>query len=152
MSRVPFQVAVFPYRHHNHTSREYALLKRSKEGYWQSIAGGGENTETPLEAANRESFEEAHIPFEAEYLTLKTMTFVPVYHFKAQTIWPPDTFVVPIYYFGVNIANHQIVLSHEHSEYQWVNLNQGREDLQWDSDKTALWELDQHLKYIKSID
>lgn len=41
---------------------EYALLKRSDAGYWQGIAGGGENEEKPVEAAKSHPFP-AQLPF-----------------------------------------------------------------------------------------
>ena len=58
MARAPFQVLVYPYRKTREDGLEYALLKRSDAGYWQGIAGGGEDNETLLEAARREAYEE----------------------------------------------------------------------------------------------
>jgi hypothetical protein len=51
MARAPFQVLVYPYRKNSNEQIEYALMKRSNEGFWQGIAGGGEDNEKPLEAA-----------------------------------------------------------------------------------------------------
>lgn len=51
MPRAPFQVLVFPYRKNLLDQFEFALLLRADEGFWQGIAGGGEDSETPLEAA-----------------------------------------------------------------------------------------------------
>src|SRR5215216_3724181 len=62
MARAPFQVLVLPFRIVDTSTFEYALFKRSDEPYWQGIAGGGEDAETPLAAARREAFEEAQIP------------------------------------------------------------------------------------------
>ena len=63
MSRAPFQVLVLPYRITLGNEVLYALFKResSSGGYWQGIAGGGENSESPLETAKRETLEEASI-------------------------------------------------------------------------------------------
>ena len=43
MARAPFQILVYPYRKFENGQIEYALMKRSDEGYWQAIAGGGED-------------------------------------------------------------------------------------------------------------
>lgn len=152
MARAQFQVAVFPFRQHDR-GWEYALFKRSTGSYWQSIAGGGEDRETPEEAAIREAFEEAHIPPECPYFVLQTMAMVPAAHFKARSSWPDDVLVIPVHYFAVDVANHEIVISHEHSEFQWVTCDVGCGLLRWDSDKTALWELDQrlHKNLLKSL-
>ena len=61
MARAPFQVLVFPYRYTPEEEIEYAVFFRISPRYggvWQAIAGGGEDDETPLEAAKREAFEE----------------------------------------------------------------------------------------------
>jgi dATP pyrophosphohydrolase len=142
--RAPYQVAVLPYRK-NVSQWEYALFRRTVEGYWQSIAGGGETNESPLEAAKREAYEEANIPVSAIYLMLATLTFVPVYHFEAQRFWGKSLLVIPVYYFAVDASLVEISLSHEHTIFQWVNYETGQNMLHWDSDKTALWEIDQLL-------
>ena len=59
MSRAPFQVLVNPYRKRSNGHFEYALMQRADDGTWQGIAGGGEDGETPFEAAIRETYEEA---------------------------------------------------------------------------------------------
>ena len=38
-----------------------------------------------------------------------------------------------------------IVLSHEHTELVWLPYKEARERLQWDSNKTALYELNRIL-------
>jgi dihydroneopterin triphosphate diphosphatase len=147
MARAPFQVGIFPFRKTIDNHWHYAIFKRSQEDYWQSIAGGGEDNETPLEAAKREAFEEAAIPFESAYLTLKTMISVPTYHFKARQDWEENLFVIPVYYFAVDTTDLEMRLSAEHSEYRWTDYPTAQQLLHWDSDKTALWELDQFLLY-----
>ena len=59
MTRAPFQVLIYPYRRIHEDGFEYAVFKRADEGFWQGISGGGEDGESPLEAARREAFEEA---------------------------------------------------------------------------------------------
>jgi dihydroneopterin triphosphate diphosphatase len=147
MARMPFQVAVLPFRKIMDNQWHYSIFRRSQEGYWQSIAGGGEDNETPVAAAKREAFEEAGIPFGSLYLALKTMTFVPTYHFKAKHHWDQNLFVIPVYYFAVATIDLEIRLSGEHSEYLWADYPTALQLLHWDSDKTALWELDQFLLF-----
>ncbi|MCK6578330.1 MAG: NUDIX pyrophosphatase [Anaerolineae bacterium] len=146
MARAPFQVAAFPFRRRSATSNvEYAIFRRSDEGYWQSIAGGGEDEETPLQAVQRESFEEAGIPAHCAYLELQTRTSVPVIHFLNRQHWNSALLVIPVFYFGVAVPDAEIRLSWEHAEVRWVTFQEGQALLKWDSDKTALWELDQRL-------
>ena len=145
MPRAPFQVLVLPFRKNRNRNFKYAIFKRSDEPYWQGIAGGGEDGESPIKAAKREAFEEANIPGAAKYFMLKTTCFVPVYHFTARNLWPKDQYVVPNYCFAVDSSNIEVVLSYEHTEHKWVNYEEGNNLLHWDNDKTALWELNERL-------
>jgi len=145
MARAPFQVVAFPVRILTDQVRQYAVFRRRDEGYWQGIAGGGEAEETPLEAVQRESFEEAGIPFASQWLALQTSASVPVTHFEDRDHWDASLLVIPIYYFGVLHSTHEIQLSTEHTDYQWVTAERAQSLLKWDSDRTALWELDQLL-------
>jgi len=146
MARAPFQVLVYPYRITEAGQIEYALMKRSNEGYWQAIAGGGEDEETPLDAAKRETNEESGIPPTAEFLQLDTVEPVPVIEFRDSHIWGDDVYVIPQYCFGVTSQNTQIVISREHTEYVWVSHEEARKLVRYDGNRTALWELDQRLK------
>ncbi len=60
MPRAPFQILVLPYRKIAEAF-EFAVFSRSDYACWQGIAGGGEEGETPMEAAQREAREEAGI-------------------------------------------------------------------------------------------
>jgi dihydroneopterin triphosphate diphosphatase len=146
MARAPFQVLVYPYRKTEDGQFEYALMKRSDQGFWQAIAGGGEDQETPQEAARRETYEEAGIPPTSEFLQLDTVEPVPVIEFGNSHLWGDDLYVIPQYCFGVKAQNVQIVLSHEHTEYRWLSYEGADQLLKYDGNKTALWELDRRLK------
>ncbi|MBK8025545.1 MAG: NUDIX domain-containing protein [Chloroflexi bacterium] len=98
MPRAPFQVAIYPFRRRDRGDWEYALFRRANEGYWQPIAGGGEDDETPEEAARREAMEEAHLPPDGAYAALQTMTYVPTTHFKAHDSWGAQIVVIPLHY------------------------------------------------------
>ena len=47
--------------------------------------------------------------------------------------------------FGVDVADHEIVLSAEHTEVCWLSFDDAHELAEYDGNKTALWELDQRL-------
>ena len=146
MARAPFQVLVYPYRRIENGQLEYALLKRSDQGFWQAIAGGGEDDETPFEAARRETNEESGIPPTAEFLQLDTVEPVPVIEFGNSHIWGDSVYVIPQYCFGVTAPHVQIVISREHTEYRWLSYEAAHPLLKYDGNKTALWELDKRLK------
>jgi len=146
MSRAPFQVLVYPYRKNPRGHIEYALLKRSDEGYWQGIAGGGEDEEYPLETARRETFEEAGISPDSDFIQLDTIEFIPVTEFRDGLLWGEEIYVIPQYCFGVNAQGLQISISNEHAECKWYAYEEARKALKYDGNKTALWELDKRLK------
>lgn len=145
MTRAPFQVLVYPYRKNEDGHFEYALLKRADEGFWQGIAGGGEDEEYPLEAARREAFEEAGILPDSDFIQLDTIEFIPVTEFRDSSLWGEDIYVIPQYCFGVHAQGMQIKLSHEHTEHGWFTHEHARKVLKYDGNRTALWELDKRL-------
>lgn len=146
MARAPFQVLVYPYRRTDEGRIEYALLKRADDGNWQGIAGGGEAEELPLEAARRETFEESGLPPTSDFLRLDTIEPVPVTEFRDSHFWGEDVYVIPQYCFGVSAQTAPILISREHTEYQWLSYEEARHRLRYDGNKTALWELDKRLR------
>lgn len=118
MARAPFQVLVFPFRR-TEEDIEYAIFRRSDAGYWQGIAGGGEDEETPLEAAQREAEEEGGISAESRYIALDAVSEKPVEQVVGTLLWGKDVLVIPEYCFGVEVFDKQLVLSREHTEYRW---------------------------------
>ncbi len=144
MSRAPFQVLVLPYRKAGN-SFEFALLHRSDYACWQGIAGGGEDQETPLQAAKREAAEEAGISPEVPFVSLQAMCSVPVHLFRDSALWGETLYVVPEYSFGVDCAEQEIILSDEHTGLAWLSYHQAHERLTYDSNRTALWELHQRI-------
>ena len=138
--RAPFQILVIPYRRTPEGPR-YCVLHRADLDQWQFIAGGGEDQETPMEAARREIFEESGARPD-KILALQSMTFIPADIFSARhtAAWPRGTYVVPEYAFAFEVKA-EIRLSHEHLEALWLSYEDARERLRWDSNKTALYEL-----------
>jgi dATP pyrophosphohydrolase len=145
MARAPFLVFVYPCRKADGNEFEYALLKSAERNFWEGACGGGEGSETLLEAAQRETGEETGLPAGLTYLRLDTTAPVPVSRFKESVLWG-DIYVIPLYYFGVLADGLEIELSGEHSEFRWLKYPDARELLHFDDDKIALWELDRRLR------
>jgi len=148
MARAPFQVLVIPYRFTSRDQLEYALLLRDSPRYgefWQPVAGGGEDEETPLEAAQRESLEETGLSTSSTFIPLDSSATIPAPQ-AAGMLWGPDVLVIPEHAFGVNAGDAQIRISAEHLSFRWVAYATAQEMLHFDSNKNALWELDFRLK------
>jgi dATP pyrophosphohydrolase len=75
--RAAFQVLVLPHRQTTQ-STEYALFRRADADYWQGVAGGGEAGESPLQAARRETAEEAGLVGDHEFVALDARATIPV--------------------------------------------------------------------------
>ena len=144
MARAPFQVLVYPFRTNETGKREYCLFKRADNGLWQGIAGGGEDAESPIEAAIRETWEEAGLPPSSRFIRLDSVESIPAHIFKERSNWGNDVYVIPQYTFGVQ-ASPQINLSQEHLEYRWYMYEEAIMAMRYDGDRTALWELEQRL-------
>ena len=144
-----YQVLVFPFRKCDGAGYQYAIFRRIRSGLWQAISGGGKTGESCIEAAKREAWEETGIPQSADYFCLETINSVPIYYFTEQT--PEGKYVINEHCFAVDCTGIEITLSPEHSEYRWVDYETARESLKWDSNKTALWELNQRLNDNKMV-
>ena len=151
MPRAPFQVLVLPYWQ-TADSLEFAVLSRADDTCWQGLAGGGEDQETPLEAAKREAHEEAGIPAEARFIELEAVCSIPAYLFRGGASWGDALYVIPEYSFGVDCTGRQVALSGEHVELQWLAYSEARERLTYDSNRTALWELHQKIRGLGPSD
>jgi len=84
--RAPFQVLVFPYKQQDETVLFLICLRRDL-GFWQPISGGGEDTETSLEAAKRELNEETAL-LGKNWLQLDSMCTLPKIIFNDHKHWP----------------------------------------------------------------
>ena len=145
--RAPFQILVIPFRS-TASAFEFAVLKRSDTDYWQFVAGGGEVGETPMQAAERETAEEIGIT--SNVRPLNSQSTVPKDCFAAADSWGEDVYVIPQHCFAVLVADDDIRLSSEHTEFQWVSYEQAYSLLKWDSNRNALWELNQRLMKERS--
>lgn len=145
--RAPYQVLVFPY-YKGDEGVEYAIFHRSDADWWQAIAGGGEDGETIIESAMREAWEEGGIPKDSPYMKLDTISSIPAEEFAASVHWGENVYVISENCFGVEVADKQLKLSREHTEYKWLNYQDAISLLKWDGNKVALWELDKRLSKI----
>ena len=143
--RAPFQILAIPYRVIG-GSLKYCVFHRADHDQWQFIAGGGEDSETPLEAAKRETFEEGGV-YSDKWIELKSLSYLPVTIIseKRRLHWNKDTYVIPEYTFGFECQT-DIKLSCEHTECVWLTYEEANQKLKWDSNRTALYELNCRLK------
>ena len=141
--RAPFQVLVIPYR--LASTLEFAAFRRASEGYWQFVAGGGNEGEDAERAARRELIEETGIPCDVPLLRLQSVASIPVSHFPAREHWPRALLVVPEYCFAADATGFDFALSNEHAEYEWLSFEACHARLHWQSNQVALWELNERL-------
>ena len=112
---------------------------------WQAIAGGAEDEENPLEAAKREANEEAAIDPNFSYFRLSAIATIPAVNIGGLK-WGTEIIMIPEIAFGVEMVNKEFQISHEHTEFGWFSYEEAKEKLRYDSNKSALWELDYRLK------
>ena len=138
--RAPFQILAIPYKTEDQDTL-YCVFHRADHDQWQFIAGGGEDTEPPLEAAKREAWEESGVKSD-RWTELKSLAYLPadVISEKHRRAWPKDTYVIPEYAFAFRCTG-PLRLSDEHTECLWLPYGQALQKLTWDSNRTALYEL-----------
>lgn len=138
--REPYQILSIPYRIVDDTPL-FCIFRRADSSYWQFIAGGGENGETPLRAAIRETIEEISVePFNIQ--KLESVAYVPaeVIAENRRQHWDKNIFVIPEYSFAFE-CDSDLTLSKEHYEYKWLTYDEARKLLKWDSNKVAMYEI-----------
>ncbi len=142
--RAPFQVLIVPFRR-GPAGMEFAVLKRADLGWWQFVSGGGEDDESALDAAERETREELGISACGRLVALDSTASVPAAEFAASEGWGDDIYVILEYSFAIEVGEEDVSISSEHTEIRWVGYDEARGLLRWDGNRTALWELAQRL-------
>ena len=141
--RSPYQILAIPYR--KTSSLQFAVFHRSDCDCYQFVAGGGENDENPIDTAKREIFEETSVRVQ-NIMQLQSIAYVPIDivwpEFRKH--WPKDMYVIPEYAFAYECQS-SIKLSGEHTEFVWLEYDAAIACLSWDSNKTALFELNRRL-------
>ena len=149
MARAKYQVLVIPYLK-TENDILYCVFKRTDmDDCWQFIAGGGETEdENPMASAKREAQEEANISPDAHFTALETTCSISTECFKnARSVWGEECLVIPEYSFAVEVKKEDIFISHEHSNFEWVDYDTAKQRLKYDSNKVALWELDNKIRF-----
>ena len=138
--REPYQILSIPYRIVNGIPL-FCVFRRSDSNYWQFIAGGGENGETPIEAVKRETIEEIGVePINIKQLTCIAYVPAEVIAESRRQHWNKNVYVIPEYSFAFQ-CDLEPVLSNEHNEYKWLTYDEARKLLKWDSNKLAMYEI-----------
>ena len=144
--RAPYQTLTILYKEKNNKIL-YAIFYRSSHPIWQFVSGGGEDNETTLETVVREIKEETSIVVDKKEIEqLDSKTTIPVINITGEYTWGKNVYVIPEYTFAIKLKNCNIKLSNEHKEYKWVEYDEAIKKLKYDSNKTALWELNERLK------
>jgi len=123
---------------------KFLILQRSDSKIWQFVSGGGEDNETPKEAAIREFYEEAGIKVE-NVTQLDAMNTIPSYIYKEHRD-KKELFVVPEYAFAVELKDENIYLSEEHDKFEFLTYEACFEKLKYDSNRTAMYETRERLR------
>ena len=144
--RLPKQVLIIPYRIKDENV-QFCIFKRKDLEFWQWISGGVEDFDENLyAAAKREIFEETGVDSNLELTQLECITKIPVVYIVKEFRWGNDIFYADEYSFSVKFDNIDIVLSDEHSLYSWMSFEEAKKLLKYDSNKSALWELNEKIK------
>ena len=111
---------------------EFLLLRRSMNtiypGTWQGVTGKIENSETPYQTALRELEEETGLKAYRLFTVDKVNMF---YDAKKDTMN-----LIPV--FGAIVKSNNIILSKEHTEYKWCDLNETIKLITWDQQKKGV--------------
>jgi len=98
------------------------LLKRATEqmfGMWCQVAGGIEDGERPEETALREIQEETELKPDRFYSAdICEQFYSPI---------GPAIQLIPVFVAFIDDDTQEVVLNHEHSEFQWVDILEARE-------------------------
>ena len=147
MGRLPYQVLIILYLRHENDIKYCIFERKSPKNQVQFIAGGGEDDETPLEAATREVFEESGI-VNMSIQQLVSICYIPtnIFSNEQRQAWGEDILVIPEYSYGAEVKSDKVVISDEHDNYKWVSYEEAISQLKWNSNRTALYELDSKIR------
>ena len=110
----------------------FLLLKRVNNkiypGIWQGVTGKINNNELPYQTALRELKEETALTPKKIW----TIDQVNMFYDAKNNVMN----LIPI--FGVSVETKKIILSNEHSEYKWCNIDQAIKLLTWEQQKKGI--------------
>ena len=122
---------------------EFLVLRRAPErlGYWHLVAGGLESGEAPVEAAQRELFEETRLES-----TVRPLPIALAYSLlddppAIRARYAPGTETVTVHPFAADApVRWEPTLDAEHDEYQWCVLEEALELLMYETARDAVRE------------
>ncbi len=143
--RAPYQILSIPYRYKNKTI-EFCIFHRTDCEMWQFVSGGGEDDETPFEAAKRETLEETGSSTD-NLIQLTCIAHIPVDAVlkNRRAHWDKSIYVIPEYSFAFE-CDKDPILSCEHDKFLWLGYEDARKMLKWDSNKVAMYEVKERLR------
>ncbi len=110
----------------------FLVLKRAKtkmyEHIWQGVAGKIEDGETSWEAATRELKEETGLA--------PIKMFVADHVSKFYETNGDRINLIPV--FGIEVDSESVIISQEHCDHKWVDLNGSLDLLVWRGQKQAI--------------
>jgi NADH pyrophosphatase NudC (nudix superfamily) len=117
-----------------HRNNQFLLLRSEPhkdhgEGGWYTVTGGVENDETYKKAIRREIYEET---------SLKPIDVISL---NSGCIYEWDNLKCLEKYFLVEVQSGNIVLNEEHDRYEWTDLKQFINKIEWKDDKELLREV-----------
>lgn len=124
---------------------EFLLLKRSEgqpyPGLWQMVTGKIKDGEKAYQTALREIKEETG--------------FIPTQLWVAPTInsfyEPRDEFICLLPVFAAKVESADVLLSKEHTHYQWINKTEAQKLLAWDGQRKAVEIIEDYFLNEKSF-
>ncbi len=147
--RLPYQTITIPYKK-SPNGVKFLILKRSDFDFWQWVSGGGESEDGGVaETVVRELREEINVSVDVNDL-IKLESRNTIFEDEPLKFKNKNITVIPEYAFAVDLKDNQIKISKEHKEYRWVTKDVARKLLKYDSNKTALAELDKLIR--KEVD
>jgi dihydroneopterin triphosphate diphosphatase len=119
---------------------KYLLLKRSETkepypGIWQIVTGRFEKDEKAYETALREVKEETGLNPVLCYVAPKMNEFYTPHNDKI--------YLIPV--FVVNVSEDKVILSDEHTHFEWVDYDTAFKKIHWYSQKENLKIIDDIL-------
>lgn len=143
--RKPHQILAFPFILEIGEYYFGIFLRSGRKDTWQGIAGGVEDGKTYLDACKREGYEEAGITDFSNVIELESICTIPISNVTKEILWGDDNILIYEHCFGIECKTRKIVLSDEHSDFEWLKYEDTIKRLKWDSNKNALWKLHYRL-------
>lgn len=123
----------------------FFIFKRKDFKIWQFVSGGGEDNETPEDTASRELCEEVGVCVpKKRFVRLSSITTIPA-EFVGGVRWGKNVIMIPEIAFAIEVES-KLQLGEEHSQHKLVTYYEAVSMLKYDSNKSALWELNYRLK------